>query len=119
MVLTFALVVAAGSAALTVAALEAPHLAAGTEASGSRCIAPPNFSRAPHRPFTVSDAEIYRDSCALARLFGPKRMAREYRVRSTNRLTICQRFAKVGYRPVLFRHAIKGCLKGFRLWDSK
>jgi hypothetical protein len=119
-VLTFAVVTAAGSAALTLAALDAPHRVQGTEDSMARgCTAPSDLSRAPHRPFIVSDAQIYRDSCTLARLLGPKRMAHEYLVRSTNRLTICQRFVKVGYRPVLFRLAIDGCLKGFRLRDRK
>lgn len=119
MVLTFALVVAAGSAAVTLATLEASGVAGSEDSTARSCIAPPNFSRAPHRPFTVSDAQIYRDTCTLARLFGPKRMAREYRIRSANRLTICQRFVKVSYRPVLFRPAIDGCLRGSRLWDSR
>jgi hypothetical protein len=83
--MTFAVVTAAGSAALTFAALEAPH--DGAKDSNARgCSAPANFSRAPHRPFTVSDAEIYRAGCSVARLVGPKKLAHKYRDRSTNRL---------------------------------
>ena len=79
------------------------------------CVAPPKYSRAPHRPFNVSDAGVYRESCTVARLAGPRRMARDYRVRSTNPLTICEAYARISFRPVLFRPAIDGCLKGFRL----
>lgn len=119
-VLTFAVVTAAGSAALTLAALDAPHRVQGIEDAMARgCTASPNVSSAPHRRFPLSDAQIYAQSCTLVRLVGPKRMARDYRATSANRRTICQRFAEANYRPVLFRPAIDGCLKGFRLRDRK
>lgn len=83
--------------------------------SSAGCVAPRSFSRAPHRPYSVSDAAVYREACTLARLFGPKQLAREYRIRSSNPAVICERWAGIGYQPVLFRPAFAGCRKGFAL----
>ena len=98
-------------------ALIAPFGPSGLESAvvAGGCTPPAKFSRAPHRPFIVSDADVYRGSCQVARLSGPTSMAREYGVRSSNRLVICRAYAETSFQPALYRPAVDGCVKSFAL----
>jgi hypothetical protein len=82
------------------------------------CVAPTKWSRAPHAPFSASDAETYKRECQITKIFGPRKTAREYGIRSSNWLTICVKVETETYRAPLRPPAIAGCMRGFSLWDK-
>jgi hypothetical protein len=79
------------------------------------CTPPAKSSWALHQPFMISDAAVYQATCTVARVLGPRQIAREYGVRSPDLRTICQKYAAISYQRALIRPAVNGCLKGFSL----
>lgn len=79
------------------------------------CTAPAKYSRVDRAPFTVSDADVYREACRVARALGVRAIAQDYGIRSSNRLVVCVAFAQKSYRPVFLNPATQGCLRGIAL----
>jgi hypothetical protein len=91
----------------------------GSAAESARgCTPPSKYSRAPHRPFTVSDADVYRESCEVARLYGAKKLGRAYGARGGSRAAACAAYVTTSYQASLRRPATNGCLKGLALRAS-
>lgn len=90
-------------------------LPANGAVAATPCTAPSTYSRADSKPYTVSPADVYRLSCQVARTFGPKQLARDLGIRSSNRTVICIEFARTNYVPRLRAPATAGCLRGFSL----
>jgi hypothetical protein len=110
-----AAIVAVGFAEVASPQAEVVTFDRNAENAATGCTAPAQYSRAPHRPFAISDAAVYRQECTIARLYGPREIARQYHISSTNNLVICTRTAAENYRSVFSRPAVDGCMRGFRL----
>jgi hypothetical protein len=103
-------------AALAAAPLASPSLlpAVAPTAAQSPVLSTAKGCSPPAR-FTGVHANNYRVACQVCRLFGPKDIAKDYRIRSSNWATIALGFAQAGYRPAFRRAVFEGCLRGFRL----
>lgn len=102
-------------ACLVIAAVIALMGATTTATAATPCTAPAKYSRVDRAPYTVSNADVYRDSCRIARALGPKRVARDLGIRSSNEAVICLEYAKTSYRPLFHSPAYAGCMRGFAL----
>ena len=59
-------------------------------------------------------AADYRSDCRVCRMFGPKVVAREFHMRTTDLVLLAIEYAK-NYRPALSSASFAGCLHGFHL----
>src|SRR5262245_16415223 len=91
--------------------------AAGDLTSGG-CTAPAKWSRQPVPGYAGSEARTYNQECVIGRIYGPKKTAREYHIRSSNPLYICIKVETKTWQAPFRAAAIAGCMKGFALWDK-
>jgi hypothetical protein len=98
-----ALVVVAG---LEVSAMAAAAAPSARVAVSKRTCFPPAKWRGVH-------ASNYNDNCVVCRIFGPRQVARDNGIRSTDTVTIALRYANKAYRPGYRQAAFEGCLQGF------
>lgn len=83
--------------------------AAGTPAAVS---ARPSCSKVPAK-FTGQHRTNFVDNCTICRIFGVKKIAKEYGIGSTKAVVVALGMAKKAYRPGYQQAAFEGCLRGF------
>ena len=106
--------VAAVTAMLTVVAASS----ARTSEPSAACTAPAKWSRKPVPGYAGSEARTYNQECVIGRIYGLRKTAREYGIRSSNWLTICVKVETQTWQPPFRTAAIAGCMRGFALWDK-
>lgn len=101
---TFALIVLASFASAFVAA---------TRAEAHRALLIP-ACKAPAK-FRGIHANNYETNCIVCSLHRPKGVAKEYRIRSSDPVTVAEQYARKAYQPAFRQAVFEGCLRGFRL----
>lgn len=88
--------------------------AVGTTAVASPQAAATVGCKAPAK-YRGDHARNYTADCQVCRIFGPKAVAKEYGIRSTNPLIVATEYARKSYRPAYRAAGAAGCLRGFQL----
>jgi hypothetical protein len=63
-------------------------------------------------------ASYYKVNCIVCKTSGPRAVAEDNGIRSSDEVMIALLYARKAYRPIFRRAAFEGCRQGFLIWSK-